>query len=78
MDIEYKSKLKRGAKGEQVKLVQQRLTTLGYFTGPISGNYMNQTVEAIKQFQTNNGLKADGHHRRGYVVAALTIRWRWT
>lgn len=59
-DAEYTSKLKRGAKGEQVKLVQQRLVELGYFSGPISGNYMNQTVEAVKRFQENNGLKADG------------------
>ena len=59
-DAEYTTKLKRGAKGEQVKLVQQRLTDLGYFSGPISGNYMNQTVEAVKAFQLNNGLKADG------------------
>jgi peptidoglycan hydrolase-like protein with peptidoglycan-binding domain len=60
VDIEYKSKLKRGAKGEQVKLVQQRLSALGYFTGPISGNYMNQTADAVKRFQTNNGLTVDG------------------
>jgi len=59
-DAEYTKKLKRGAKGEQVKAVQQRLTDLGYFTGPISGNYMNQTVDAVKLFQTNNGIKADG------------------
>jgi len=59
-DAEYTQKLRRGAKGEQVKTVQQRLTDLGYFSGPISGNYMNQTVEAVKKFQENNGLKADG------------------
>lgn len=59
-DVEYTKKLTRGAKGEQVKLVQQRLTDLGYFSGPISGNYMNKTVDAMKQFQLNNGLKADG------------------
>ena len=59
-DVEYTKKLKRGAKGEEVKLVQQRLTDLGFFSGPISGNYMNQTVEAVKQFQEKNGLTADG------------------
>ena len=59
-DAEYTQKLRRGAKGEQVKTVQQRLTDLGYFSGPISGNYMNQTVEAVKKFQENHGLKADG------------------
>lgn len=59
-DAEYTKKLTRGAKGEQVKLVQQRLTDLGYFSGPISGNYMSKTQEAVKQFQANNGLTADG------------------
>lgn len=59
-DAEYTKKLNRGAKGEQVKLVQQRLTDLGYFDGPISGNYMNQTVAAVKEFQAKNGLTADG------------------
>ncbi|MDD3410147.1 MAG: peptidoglycan-binding protein [Eubacteriales bacterium] len=58
--VEYENKLKRGSKGAQVKAVQQRMTELGYFDGPISGNYMNQTVAAVKAFQTNNGLKADG------------------
>ncbi|HNX63261.1 MAG TPA: peptidoglycan-binding protein [Candidatus Limiplasma sp.] len=59
-DVEYTKKLSRGSTGDQVKLVQQRLTDLGYFSGPISGNYMNKTQDAVKQFQQNNGLKADG------------------
>jgi len=59
-DTEYTKKLTRGAKGDQVKLVQQRLTDLGFFDGPISGNYMNQTMAAVKSFQTHNGLTADG------------------
>lgn len=57
---EYSKKLSRGAKGEEVKQVQTRLTELGFFDGPISGNYMNQTLEAVKKFQEHNGLKADG------------------
>jgi len=56
----YKKKLTRGAKGEDVKQVQTRLTELGFFDGPISGNYMNQTMAAVKAFQTHNGMKADG------------------
>ncbi len=56
----YVRKLSRGATGELVKMVQKRLTGLGYFTGPVSGNYMNQTVAAVKLFQQNNGLTADG------------------
>lgn len=57
---EYSQKLRRGAKGESVKQVQTRLTELGFFDGPVSGNYMTKTVEAIKAFQTQNGLNADG------------------
>ena len=57
---EYSRKLVRGAKGNEVKQVQQRLTDLGYFNGPISGNYMNQTMEGVKKFQANNGLRSDG------------------
>ena len=58
--IEYNGKLTRGAQGSRVKQIQQRLTELHYFTGPISGNYMNQTMEAIKKFQENHNLKVDG------------------
>ena len=57
---DYSRKLTRGAKGNEVKQVQQRLTDLGYFDGPVSGNYMNQTMAAMKQFQFINGLKDDG------------------
>ena len=57
---EYTKKLQRGAKGEEVKQVQTRLTELGFFDGPISGNYMNQTVTAVKAFQEHNGMSVDG------------------
>lgn len=56
----YTKKLQRGATGNQVKLVQQRLKDLGFFDGPISGNYMNQTQAAVKKFQEYNGIKVDG------------------
>lgn len=56
----YVKKLKRGATGKEVKLVQQRLKDLGFFNGPITGNYMNQTQAAVKKFQEYNGIKADG------------------
>ena len=56
----YSKKLVRGSTGENVKQVQTRLKELGFFDGPISGNYMNQTQAAVKAFQTHNGLTADG------------------
>jgi len=59
-DIEYNGRLTRGAQGSRVKQVQERLTELGYFDGPVSGNYMNQTIAAVEAFQRNNGLTVDG------------------
>lgn len=47
-------------KGPDVLLVQQRLTSLGYFPGGIDGVYKYKTTEAVKQFQQDSGLKANG------------------
>lgn len=58
--IAFKKKLRRGAEGTDVKKVQEKLKTLGFFDGPISGYYMNQTVAAVEKFQSYNGLDADG------------------
>lgn len=57
---EYEKQLSRGSKGENVKKVQTRLKELGFFDGPISGNYMNQTVAAVKAFQLHNGMEETG------------------
>lgn len=59
-DYAYLNQLSRGAKGEDVKMVQTRLKELGFFDGPISGNYMNQTQASIKAFQEHNGMHATG------------------
>lgn len=52
--------LRKGDQGEDVKNVQTRLQELGYYTGKISGNYTNATVEAVKAFQKKNNLSVDG------------------
>ena len=52
--------LKNGLYGDDVKAVQSRLKELGYFTTPISGLYSTATILAVKSFQANNGLTADG------------------
>lgn len=56
----WSRKLGRGSKGEDVKKVQTRLQELGFFDGPISGNFMNKTVAATKVFQEYNGLPQTG------------------
>ncbi len=58
--VDYVGTIRRGDQGDRVKAVQSRLTELGFFDGPISGNYMNQTMEAIETFQFYNGLPVDG------------------
>ena len=56
----FEKTLKHGSKGQQVKELQARLTELGYYTGPISGNFLGKTNTAVKKLQTQNALKADG------------------
>jgi len=56
-DVAYRKKLVRGSEGEDVKRVQTRLKELGFFDGPISGYYMNQTMASVKVFQEYNGLQ---------------------
>lgn len=48
------------AKGDDVKLVQQRLIELGYYTGAVTGTFDDASVAALKKFQRANGLSADG------------------
>ena len=53
--------LASGAKGADVKKLQNRLIELGYLAeGSADGAYGRQTAAAVKKFQTYNGLTADG------------------
>ena len=52
--------LRKGYQGDDVKSVQTRLKELGYYTGSIDGKYGSGTMAAVKAFQSNNGLSADG------------------
>jgi len=52
--------LKLGARSSQVNLLQEQLTKIGVYNGPITGFFGPQTEEAVKKFQTQNGLSADG------------------
>ena len=40
--------------------LQQDLTTLGYYWAKITGNFGEKTEAAVKRFQEENGLTADG------------------
>jgi len=52
--------LKKGSQGAAVKLLQKRLKELGYYKSYVDGDYGNETVTAVKNFQRKNGLTVDG------------------
>ncbi|WP_246359037.1 peptidoglycan-binding protein [Paenibacillus phytorum] len=51
----------KGAKGPDVYAVQGMLKSLGYYSGPITGYYGNQTLQGVKAFQSRYGLPATGN-----------------
>lgn len=52
--------LKEGAKGQEVRELQQRLQDLGYYTRTVDGTFGAGTTAALKDFQKANGLSTDG------------------
>lgn len=52
--------LQYGSSGDDVKELQTRLTELGYFTSKISGNYLESSQTAVREFQERNGLEGTG------------------
>jgi peptidoglycan hydrolase-like protein with peptidoglycan-binding domain len=52
--------LKKGATGETVRQLQQALKDHGYDPGALDGQFGRKTESAVKAFQQNHGLTADG------------------
>ncbi len=46
---------------ERVIEIQNALIKAGYLDGPASGQYDENTIEAMKQFQSDNGLQETGY-----------------
>ena len=51
---------KYGSTGAEVKAIQQTLKERGLYNGSIDGIYGSQTQAAVKKFQKQQGLTADG------------------
>lgn len=49
-----------GARGNITKLLQEKLVSLGYNTRGVDGIYGSGTVDAVKNYQRDKGLSADG------------------
>ena len=52
--------LRNGSSGSDVKKLQQALKNLGYLKGSVDGDFGDATETAVKAFQAQNGLTADG------------------
>lgn len=52
--------LKMGSRGADVTYLQQCLTAKGYRLGTIDGIFGIKTLEAVKAYQSDNGLAVDG------------------
>lgn len=51
---------KMGSRGDEVRRIQQKLKSMGYYTGSVDGIYGSQTKNAVRKFQRDNGLTVDG------------------
>ena len=51
---------KYGSTGEEVKNIQTKLKSWGYYDGDVDGIYGSKTFNAVKKFQKKNNLKVDG------------------
>ena len=52
--------LRRGDRGEDVKVLQRALKRAGYDAGTIDGIFGSRTETAVRAFQRANGLTVDG------------------
>jgi len=60
--------IKPGDQGETVKEIQHRLSELGFYSGPITGIFGDQTRYAVDKAQDAAGLRPDG------IVGSETLR----
>ena len=49
-----------GMQGDEVTQIQQRLKDLGYYSGKVSGNFLDGTFAAVKRFQKDYGQDETG------------------
>ena len=49
-----------GSRGQEVRQIQQKLRSLGLYNGSVDGIYGTSTQKAVRQFQKNCGITADG------------------
>lgn len=51
---------KIGSRGDEVRQIQSKLKSLGFFNGTVDGIYGVKTQSAVKRYQQSVGINADG------------------
>ncbi|WP_404356247.1 cell wall hydrolase [Cytobacillus firmus] len=59
-EVKASQLLKEGSKGSEVAYIQDLMNVLGYFSSEPTGFYGPVTVQAVREFQQEFGLKVDG------------------
>ena len=49
-----------GSRGQEVRQIQKKLKSLGFYSGSVDGIYGTATQKAVRNFQKNCGITADG------------------
>ncbi len=57
---EYTKTIRYGSRGSAVTVLQEALSSLGYYQAEADGKAGDATVSAVRAFQADYGLKADG------------------
>ena len=60
---------KLGSQGDEVRRIQQKLKSSGYYKGSVDGIYGTSTKKAVTDFQKNCGITADG------IAGAKTLKF---
>ena len=58
--VPFRRRYAYNSRGDAVLQIQQRLADLGYYAGPISGNFLGHTRNAVREFQRQNALSVTG------------------
>ncbi len=65
--------LSYGSKGEDVKELQEFLTTEGVYDFDVTGNFYSITRKAVKDFQSQHGLNTDGAFKGQTRLKAIEL-----
>lgn len=65
----------KGKKGAGVVLIQRKLNALGYKCGTADGKYGENTVAAVKKYQTAKCLTADGKYGKATNAKLGALPW---